>query len=58
MLNPFATMFEIAEESGGCVVREDMNFVQEPQSEGHDMDQLLMSNVVIELIILTHFCGY
>ena len=55
MLNPFATMFEIAEESGGCVVREDMNFVQEPQSEGHDMDQLLMSNVVIELIILTHF---
>ena len=58
MLNPFATMFEIAEESGGCVVREDMNFVQEPQSEGHDMDQLLMSNVVIELIILTHFCSY
>ena len=55
MLNPFATMFEIAEESGGCVVREDMNFVQEPQSKGHDMDQLLMSNVVIELIILTHF---
>ena len=57
MLNPFATMFEIAEELGGCVVREDMNFVQEPQSEGHDMDQLLMSNVVIELIILTHFCS-
>ena len=46
MLNPFATMFEIAEESGGCVVREDMNFVQEPQSENHDMDQLHMSNIV------------
>ena len=58
MLNPFATMFEIAEESDGCVVHEDMNFVQEPQSKGHDMDQLLMSNVVIELIILTHFCSY
>ena len=47
MLNLFATMFEIAEESDGCVVHEDMNFVQEPQSKGHDMDQLLMSNIVV-----------
>ena len=47
MLNPFATMFEIAEESDGCVAHEDMNFVQEPQSKGHDMDRLLMSNIVV-----------
>ena len=46
MLNPSVTVSQIAEESDGCVVHEDMNSVQEPQSENHDMDQLPMSNIV------------
>ena len=47
MPNPFATMSPIAEGSDGCVVHEDMNFVQEPQSQDHDMDPSLMSNIVV-----------
>ena len=46
MLKPSATVLQIVEESDGCVVHEDMNSVQEPQSENHDMDQLHMSNIV------------
>ena len=46
MLKPSATVSQIVEESDGCVVHEDMNSVQEPQSENHDMDQLHMSNIV------------
>ena len=46
MPNPFATMSPIAEGSDGCAAHEDMNFVQVPQSEDHDMDQLPMSNIV------------
>ena len=48
MLNPFATMSPIAEGSDGCAAHEDMNFVQVPQSEDHDMDPLLMSNIVVK----------
>ena len=46
MLKPSVTRLQIVEESDGCVVHEDMNSVQEPQSENHDMDQLHMSNIV------------
>ena len=46
MLKPSATVLQIVEESDGCVVHEDMNSVQEPQSENHDMDRLHMSNIV------------
>ena len=46
MLKPPATESQIVEESDGCVVHDDMNSVQEPQSEDHDMDQLHMSNIV------------
>ena len=46
MLKPSATVSQIVEESDGCVEHEDMNSVQEPQSENHDMDQLHMSNIV------------
>ena len=46
MLKPTVTRLQIVEESDGCVVHEDMNSVQEPQSENHDMDQLPMSNIV------------
>ena len=48
MLNPFATMSPIAEGSDGCAAHEDMNFVQVPQSEDHDMDPSLMSNIVVK----------
>ena len=48
MLNPFATMSQIAEGSDGCAAHEDMNFVQVPQSEDHDMDPSLMSNIVVK----------
>ena len=47
MPNPFATMSPIAEGSDGCVVHEDMNFVQETQSKDQDMDPSLMSNIVV-----------
>ena len=46
MLKPPATESQIVEESDGCVVHDDMNSVQEPQSDDHDMDQLHMSNIV------------
>ena len=46
MLKPSAIVLQIVEESDGCVEHEDMNSVQEPQSENHDMDQLHMSNIV------------
>ena len=49
MLKPSATKSQIVEESDGCVVHEDMNSVQEPQSENHDMDQWPMSKVVDDL---------
>ena len=48
MPNPFATMSPIAEGSDGCAAHEDMNFVQVPQSEDHDMDPSLMSNIVVK----------
>ena len=46
MLKPSAIVSQIVEESDGHVVQGDMNSVQEPQSENHDMDQLPMSNIV------------
>ena len=49
MLKPSATKSQIVEESDGCVVHEDMNSVQVPQSENHDMDQWPMSKVVDDL---------
>ena len=48
MPNPFATMSPIAEGSDGCAAHEDMNFVPVPQSEDHDMDPSLMSNIVVK----------
>ena len=46
MLKPSVTVSQIAEESDGGGDHEDINSVQEQQSENRELEQLPMSNIV------------